>query len=99
MWVKRKFVLCELSYYNLLNEKKYKKIHVFEVLIFLNTYRYCQSQEILLKHHFRWYIFGKFYIVKFNNFSDIIRWKKGLEIFLIDRNAGEIGIKNIAVKY
>ena len=31
--------------------------------------------------------------------EDIIRWKKGFEIFLIDCNAGEIGNKNIAVKY
>ena len=51
IWVKSKFVLCQTRYYNLLTEKKNKKIHVFEVLIFLKTYRYCQSQEILLKHH------------------------------------------------
>ena len=35
MWVKSKFVLFQPRYYSLLIEKKYKKIHVFEVLIFL----------------------------------------------------------------
>ena len=49
-WVKSK-VLCQPRYYNLLNEKKYKKIHVFELIISLKTYRYCQSQEIFVKHH------------------------------------------------
>ena len=34
MWAKSKFVLCQPRYYNLLTEKNYKKIHVFEVLIF-----------------------------------------------------------------
>ena len=35
MWVKSKFVLFQLHYYSLLIEKKYKKIHAFKVLIFL----------------------------------------------------------------
>ena len=43
-WIKINFVLCQPGYYNLVTEKKYKKIHVFEVPL-------CQSQEILLKHH------------------------------------------------
>ena len=50
-WVKSKFVLCQPRYYNLLNEKKNKKIHVFELIMSLKTYRYCQSQEIFVKHH------------------------------------------------
>ena len=39
--VKSKLVLCQPRYYSLLNEKKYKKIHVFELIISLKTYRYC----------------------------------------------------------
>ena len=35
MWVKSKFVLFQPRYYSLLIEKTYKKIHAFEVLIFL----------------------------------------------------------------
>ena len=41
------FVSTTLFINNLLTAKKYKKIHVIEVLIFLKTYRYCQFQEIL----------------------------------------------------
>ena len=51
MWVKSKFVFRQPGYYNLLTEKKDKNIHVFGVLICLRTYCYCQSQEILFKHH------------------------------------------------
>ena len=61
MWVKSKFVLFQPRYYNLFTEKK---IHVFEVLFLLKTFRYCQSQEILFK-----YIFGKLYIFKFIYFG------------------------------
>ena len=69
MWMKSKFVLRQPGYYNLLIEKKGETIHLFEVLIFLKTYCYCQSQEIFFKHHLWWYTFGKFYIAKFNYFS------------------------------
>ena len=31
--------------------------------------------------------------------EDLIRWKRGLEIFLIPRSAGDIENKNIAGKY
>ena len=51
MQVKSKFVLRQPRYYNLLSEKKDKKIYVFVVLIFLKTYCYCQRQETLFKHH------------------------------------------------
>ena len=49
--VQSKFVLCQARYYNLSTEKKYKKIHVFELIIFLKMYRYCQYQGIFFKHH------------------------------------------------
>ena len=49
---KSKFVLRQPGYYNLVTEKKDKKIHVFEVLVFLKAYCYYQSQELLFKHHF-----------------------------------------------
>ena len=47
MWKKSKFVLWQLRY-NLLTEKRVR-IYFFEALIILKTY--CQSQEILFKHH------------------------------------------------
>ena len=78
MWVKSKFVLWQPRYYNLLTEKKHKKIHDFDLKKF-------SSNNI-----FRWYTFGKFYIVKFNYFK--------VED-LIGRQRGDSGEKNIAGKY
>ena len=41
---------------------------------------------------FRGYTFGKFYSVKYNILvEDLIRWKRGFEIFLIEHYAGDIG--------
>ena len=37
IWVKSEFVLRQPGYYNLLTQKKEKKIHDFEVLIFLKS--------------------------------------------------------------
>ena len=51
MWVKKKNVLWQPVNYNLLTENKDKEIHIFEVIVFLKMYFYCQSQEILFKHH------------------------------------------------
>ena len=49
---------------------------------------------------FRWYIFGKFYIAKFKiSVKDLIKWKRGFEMFFIDHYAGDIGNKNITGKY
>ena len=51
MILKIKFVLWQPRYYNLLTEKKDKRIHDFEVLIFLKTYCYFQFREILFRHN------------------------------------------------
>ena len=37
IWMKSKFVLRQPRFYDLLTEKKYNKIHIIEVLIFLKT--------------------------------------------------------------
>ena len=55
-----KFVLWQPRYCNLLTEKS-KKIYAFDA--FLNL------KKFSLNSVFRWYRFGKFYIVKFNYFS------------------------------
>ena len=34
LWAKSKFILSQPRYYNLLTDKKDKKIHVFEILIY-----------------------------------------------------------------
>ena len=85
--VKNKFVLWQTRFYNLLTEEKDKKIHIFEIFIFL-------------KKCFRWYTFGKFYIAKFKiSVKDLIKYKRGFEMFFIDHYAGDIGNKNITGKY
>ena len=68
MWVKSKFVLCQPRYYNLLTEK-YKEIHVLEVLSFERRTLAVNLKKFSRNTIFRWYIFGKFYFVKFNYFS------------------------------
>ena len=98
--MKSKFVLWQPRYYNLLTVKNNKKIHVFEVLIFLKTYWYCQSQGILFKHYLDHALLRNF---TWSNsiilVEDLIRWKRGFEIFLIDHYADDIGNKNIAGKH
>ena len=46
---------------------------------------------------FRLYTWGKFYMVKFDLVENLIKWKRGFEIFLIDQYACGIGNKNTAV--
>ena len=47
MWMKSIFALRQTGCYHLLTKKKDKEIDFFELLIFLKTYCYRQSQEIL----------------------------------------------------
>ena len=48
--VKNTIILWQPRYYNLFTEKE-EKTHIFEAPIFSKTYCYCQSQEIIFKHH------------------------------------------------
>ena len=82
-------------------KKKDKKIHVFKELIFLRTYFFCQSQEILFKHHLYLIYFWEQFTLSNSIIlvEDLIRWMRCFEIFLIDHWAGDIGNKNIATKY
>ena len=90
------------SYYNLLTDKKDKKIHVFEVLIYF-FWKYIVT--ISLKKFSSntissWYNFGKYYIVIFNYLvEDLIQWKRCFEIFLMDHCASDIANKKIAGKH
>ena len=59
IWVKTKFALCQHVIITYLPIEKYKTNHVFEVLTSLKTYSYCQSQEILFKHHLKMTCFGE----------------------------------------
>ena len=57
------------GYYNLLTAKKDKKIHVFEVLIFLEHTITISLKKFSSNTIFSWYNFGIFYIAKFNYIS------------------------------
>ena len=85
--MKSKFVLWQPRYYNLLTDKKDKKILFFEVLIFFKT----PSLDYILLGNF---ILSNSIIL----LEDLIRWKRGFEIFLIGQYAGDIGNKIIAGK-
>ena len=87
MWVKRKFVLCQPRYYNLLTEKRYKKIHLFQVLIFEELPFLWISRNSLQDDIF----LGNFALS--NSIilvEDLIRWKRSFEIFFIDHYPGDI---------
>ena len=86
--MKIKFVLWQPRYYNLLTEKWDKKIHAFEELILLKT---PSLDDILLEN----FTLSNSII----SVEDLIRLKRGFEIFLIDQCAGDIGNINIAGKY
>ena len=87
--------MCQPRYYNLLAEKKCKKIDVFEVMLFwrrtitVNLKKWA-SNAIL--HDFA--LSDSIILVE-----DLIRWNKDFEIILIDNYAGDIWIQNIASKY
>ena len=78
--------------------KKGKKIHVF---VMQYSFFWKHIVSVSLKKFssntiFRWYTFGKFYIVKFSYFGGRpIKVKERFEIFSIDHYADE----NVAGKY
>ena len=82
-------------------EKKNKKIHILEILIFWKRTVIPSilrsSLQIPFLHDILWENFtlsNSIILVK-----DLTRWKKDFEIFLIDQYAGDNGNKNIAGKY
>ena len=85
MWTKSKFVLWQPHYYNSLTDKKDNKINFFEVITFFKT----PSLDYILLGNF---ILSNSIIL----LEDLVRWKRGFEIFLIGQNAGDIGNKIIA---
>ena len=100
MYLKSKFLFWQPHYYNLLTVKNNKKIHVFEELIFFeNLQALSVSRNSLQTPSLDQALLGKFTLS--NSIilvDDLIRWKRGFEIFLIDHYA-DIGNKNIADKY
>ena len=102
LWAKSKFILSQPRYYNLLTDKKDKKIHVFEILIYWKRTVAVNPKKLSSSTIFRWYTFAKFYIVKYNHFSGGPNKTKDIfwNIFLkIDYCSGDIGNKNIPGNY
>ena len=99
--VKSKFVMWQPRYFNLLTVKNYKKINVFEVLIFLESLQVLSvSRNALQTPSIDHSLLENFTLSdSIIPVEDIMSWIKGFEIFLIDHYAGDIGNKNIAVKY
>ena len=84
-----------------MTDKKDKKIHVFEVLIFfenillLSVSRNSSQTLSLVDITLRNFTLSSSAILV----KDLIRWNRCFEIFLIDHCAGDIVNKNIAGKY
>ena len=89
------------SYHNLLTDKKDKKIHVFEVLIFFeNILSLSVSRNFLQVPSLVDIILGNFSLSNSTIVvKDLISWKRRFEIILIDHCASDIAKKNIADKY
>ena len=71
--------------------KKNKKIHVFEISISKNWLEAPSLDDILLES---FTLPNSIISVK-----DLIRWKRGFEMFLIDYYAGDIGNNNVTGKH
>ena len=94
MWVKSKFVLWQPRYYNLLTVKNNKKLTFLKYFFFWELAGTVQTP--FLDHA----LLGNFTLPdSIILVEDLIRWKRGFEIFLIDYYADDIGNKNIAGKY
>ena len=84
-----------------MTEKKDKKIHVFwithffeNVLLLSVARNYLQTPSLDYKLLENFTLSKSIILLK-----DLIRWKRGLEIFLIDHDATDIRNKNIVGKY
>ena len=94
VWVKSKF-LQQSRYNNLLTEKWVRKITFLKYSFLwkhtatVNLKKFCSNTIIRL------YNWEKFYLVNVNYFrEDVIRWKRGFQIFFIGHYTGDIGNKN-----
>ena len=69
MWVKSKFILWQQRCWNW-QKRNNTKIHAFEVISFWKRTVSVNLKKFSSNTIFRWYTFGKFYIVKFNYLSE-----------------------------
>ena len=84
MWVKSKFVLWQPHHYNLLTVKN-KKVHVFEELIFFENLQVPSiSKNSFQTPSLDNTVLGNFTLSNaIISVEDLIKWKRGFEIFLI----------------
>ena len=90
--------MWQSGYYNLLTEEKGKKIYVFEALIYFeNMLLLLISRNSLQTSSLDDILEGNFTTANsFILLEDLIKWKRGFEIFLSGHYASDIENKNIA---
>ena len=99
MWVKSKFVLSQPRYYNWLR-KIIRKLTFLKYSFFENVLLLSISKNSLQTPYLDDIILGNFTMSNsIISAKDLIRWKRGIEIFLIDNYAGDIGNNNITGNY
>ena len=86
-------LFCDNCYKKLLMETKLRK---FTFLKYSRTVT-ASLKKFSSNTIFRLFTLRKFYMVKFDLVKDLIKWKRGFEIFLIDQCACGIGNKKVAV--
>ena len=101
MWVKSNFFLWQTGYYNLLTEKKDSKIHVFEVLLFfVNVMWLSISRNSLQALYLDDKLLGNFTLPNLIILvEDLIRWKRGIDVFWLITMMVILKIKISLVSY
>ena len=101
MWVKSNFFLWQTGYYNLLTEKKDSKIHVFEVLLFfVNVMLLSISRNSLRALYLDNKLLGNFTLSNLIILvEDLIRWKRGIDVFWLITMMVILKIKISLVSY
>ena len=98
-WVKSKFVLWQLHYYNWL-KKMIRKLTFLKYSFFENALLLSISRNSLQTPSLGDILLGNFTLTNsVISVKNLITWKRGFEIFLIKQFAGDIGNKNITGKY
>ena len=98
-WVKSKFVLWQLHYYNWL-KKMIRKLTFLKYSFFENVLLLSISRNSLQTISLDDILLGNFILPNsIISVKDLMSSKRGFEIFLIDHYAGRIGNKNINGKY
>ena len=99
LWVKSKFVLWQTRYYNWLKKKIIREFMFLKYSLFGNVLLLSISRNSLWTPPLDDILLVNFKLSNsINSMKDLIGWKRGFAIFLIDHYAGDIGNNNITGK-